>query len=75
MVSKRLEERKNFLNLTQLIRSIQRVEGNPDCFRRSGEWCENLGCSWREYCLEDTLCIPFDKAKQGLNKIEGAIHS
>ena len=47
-----LELKKNFLDVTELIRSIQRAEGNPDCFRRAQDYCDQLGCTWRPYCLE-----------------------
>ncbi|MDY6881598.1 MAG: hypothetical protein V2J25_05350 [Desulfatiglans sp.] len=40
------------VDITRLIRSIQRMEGNPDCFRRAGESCGNSDCAWREYCLK-----------------------
>lgn len=35
-----------------LIKAIQRSEGNFDCFAsaEAGE-CDQLGCSWREDCL------------------------
>jgi hypothetical protein len=42
----------DFFDLTNLIRSIQRAEGNPDCFGRAQGYCDRLGCAWREYCLE-----------------------
>lgn len=35
---------------TELIRSIQRSEGNPDCFRKK-RTCEEIDCAWRSYCL------------------------
>ena len=44
------EQRKNFLNLPRLIRSIQRAEGNIDCFGRRDD-CDVLDCAWRAYCL------------------------
>jgi hypothetical protein len=36
-----------------IIRGIQRAEGNFDCFGKaiSGE-CDQLNCSWREDCLK-----------------------
>jgi hypothetical protein len=40
------------LDITALIRSVQRGEGNPDCFDRNEGSCEKLECSWRSYCLE-----------------------
>jgi hypothetical protein len=39
-------------DLTHLIRSIQRVEGNPDCFGKADRECDRRDCSWREYCLK-----------------------
>lgn len=35
-----------------LIRSIQAVEGNFDCFATACNGiCDQAGCSWREDCL------------------------
>jgi hypothetical protein len=44
--------KRDFLDLTELIRSIQRREGNLDCFGRGQAHCEEPECSWRLYCLE-----------------------
>ncbi|HAA04895.1 MAG TPA: SAP domain-containing protein [Syntrophobacteraceae bacterium] len=46
--------RKNFLDLTALVRSIQRAEGNMDCFQRRSD-CDQLDCSWRSYCLNASI--------------------
>ena len=45
--------RKDFLDATALVRSIQRAEGNPDCFRRGEVDCDQIDCAWRKYCLEE----------------------
>ena len=45
-------EKKNFLDIVVLIRSIQRSEGNTDCFRKGLKDCDQLDCSWRQLCLE-----------------------
>jgi len=45
--------RKDFLDATALIRSIQRAEGNPDCFRKAQVGCDQFDCAWRKYCLEE----------------------
>lgn len=42
--------RQNYLDLAGLIRSIQRAEGNIDCFQRKDD-CDRQDCSWRSYCL------------------------
>ncbi len=35
-----------------LIREIQRTEGNFDCFASSGAGtCNQMGCRWRDDCL------------------------
>jgi len=44
----------NLADLTLLIRSIQRIEGNADCFGTADGNCDRLDCSWREYCLKET---------------------
>ena len=40
------------LKKEELIREIQRTEGNFDCFAsaKSGE-CDQMGCLWREDCF------------------------
>ena len=43
----------NFPDLSHLIQSIQRIEGNPDCFGSAGVFCDRLGCQWRDYCLKE----------------------
>ncbi len=43
--------RSSSVDVTGLIRSIQRVEGNIDCFRRSRRGCPEIECCWRPYCL------------------------
>jgi hypothetical protein len=40
--------KKDFLDVTEFIRSIQRSEGDPDCFRRPEGDCDRLDCSWRK---------------------------
>jgi len=53
MTTKDLALEKNYLDLTKLIRSIQRAEGNPDCFHKAQGYCDQLDCAWRPYCLEN----------------------
>jgi hypothetical protein len=43
--------KRNFLDMTALIRSIQRAEGNPDCFQKGRDDCDQVDCAWRPYCL------------------------
>ena len=44
---------ENFPDLAHFIRSIQRIEGNPDCFGTAASGCDHLDCRWREYCLKE----------------------
>jgi len=44
--------KNDLLDVTGLIRSIQRAEGNPDCFGKANDYCDRLDCAWREYCLK-----------------------
>ncbi|RZB37792.1 MAG: hypothetical protein SRB2_00894 [Desulfobacteraceae bacterium Eth-SRB2] len=46
-------EKKSFLDMTTLIRSIQRAEGNTDCFQRGIIDCDQVDCKWRSFCLEE----------------------
>jgi hypothetical protein len=45
-------EKKSFLDIVTLIRSIQRAEGNTDCFQMGMIDCDRVDCKWRSFCLE-----------------------
>jgi len=51
----------NFKDLPRLIQSIQRIEGNPDCFGTACGSCIRLDCKWRDYWLKE-----HGKAQQNL---------
>ncbi len=38
---------------SQLIREVQRSEGNFDCFGSATNFCDQWGCSFRSLCLND----------------------
>ena len=40
------------VDLTHLIRSMQRAEGQSDCFGTAEGHCDRIDCAWRKYCLE-----------------------
>ena len=42
------------VDIAQLIRSIQRLEKNPDCFgvAEIQSHCDRMNCRWRWLCLE-----------------------
>lgn len=41
----------SLLDTTAMIRSLQRSEGEEDCYRRGREICDRMECPWRRYCL------------------------
>jgi hypothetical protein len=45
--------KEDFFDLTELIRSLQRADGKPDCFRRPSDSCDGLDCVWRHLCVEN----------------------
>ena len=47
-------QKEDLIDITALVRSIQRAEGDPDCFRRPKVDCSRSECKWHAYCLEDT---------------------
>ncbi|MEA1945674.1 MAG: hypothetical protein U9N83_00060 [Thermodesulfobacteriota bacterium] len=49
--------KKSFLDITTLIRSIQRAEGNTDCFQKGIIDCDQLDCKWRSLCLEEQAVL------------------
>ncbi|MCE5181648.1 MAG: SAP domain-containing protein [Betaproteobacteria bacterium] len=41
------------LSKTELVRGIQRIEGNFDCFATaSDKYCNQIQCIWREDCFD-----------------------
>jgi hypothetical protein len=44
-------QKKNFLDIATLIRSIQRAEGHTDCFKMGMVDCNQADCKWRAFCL------------------------
>ncbi len=48
----KIESSEDF-DLTEFIRSLQRIHGYSDCFRRATEYCDQFDCAWRQYCIED----------------------
>jgi hypothetical protein len=43
----------DYVDLVNLIRSIQRAEGNLDCYRTGRQECEQMNCVWRDHCLKE----------------------
>jgi len=55
-------EKKSFLDITTLIRSIQRAEGHADCFQKGIIDCDQVDCKWRPFCLEGHSVLKKDEA-------------
>jgi hypothetical protein len=55
----------NYVDLVNLVRSIQRAEGNVDCYRRGRQECGRMNCVWRDHCL---------KEPEGLSKVDSESH-
>ena len=39
------------INKTELVRCIQRKEGNFDCFGTASDYCDQVNCLFRRDCL------------------------
>ena len=48
-----INDKDNYLDINELVRSIQRAENNVDCFRKGNKDCKQVDCAWREYCLDE----------------------
>jgi hypothetical protein len=50
--AKALGLKKTFgLSKTELIRRVQKAEGNFDCFGSAKEYCDQFRCCFREDCF------------------------
>lgn len=49
--TERSDLNRRYVDVTAMIRSLQRTEGSSDCFRRGLADCDQQGCAWRQYCL------------------------
>jgi hypothetical protein len=49
-----LEKPQDLLNVTELVRSLQRREGNQGCFRKAEGSCDREDCFCRPWCLKST---------------------
>ncbi|RJP28746.1 MAG: SAP domain-containing protein [Candidatus Omnitrophota bacterium] len=39
----------------ELIKNIQKREGNFDCFGTAKGFCDQLGCVWRSDCVKQAI--------------------
>lgn len=49
----RIKKGKSYVDITAMIRSLQRAEGHSDCFRSGLDDCDQYLCAWRRYCLSN----------------------
>ncbi len=49
------------VDITAMVRSLQRTAGTTDCFRMGNADCDILDCDWRTFCLGK----PADQKKNG----------
>ncbi|MDL1980196.1 MAG: hypothetical protein LWX02_01715 [Deltaproteobacteria bacterium] len=52
-ISYKDKKNNNYLDINELVRSIQRAENNVDCFRKGHNDCDQFDCAWRKYCLDE----------------------
>lgn len=52
-VAQNLGVKAGRMNKTELIRSIQKKEGNCECFGSNIAKCSEQECCWRDDCLVD----------------------
>ncbi len=41
------------LKKVDLIRAIQKAEGNCPCYAAAGHECDQINCLWREDCMKE----------------------
>ncbi|UCG12238.1 MAG: Rho termination factor N-terminal domain-containing protein [Deltaproteobacteria bacterium] len=51
-LAKRYGIKPGGLKKTELIKAIQRAEGNFDCFGTANGYCDQLNCLFRKDCLQ-----------------------
>jgi hypothetical protein len=49
-----VEKPQDPLDVTELVRSLQRREGNQGYFRKAEGPCDREDCFWRPWCLKST---------------------
>ena len=54
------KEQIDLLDVTELVRSLQRREGNPDCFRQKDP-CDQSDCAWRKWCQQTVRAATDDE--------------
>ena len=42
----------DYVDIVNLVRSVQRAERNIDCYRSGRQQCDQVNCDWRDHCLK-----------------------
>lgn len=50
-IAKEMKIKTANMKKEDIIRTVQRAEGNDDCFGNGAKKCGQTGCLWREDCL------------------------
>ena len=45
------DSKPDYVDIVCLVRSIQRAEGDTDCYRSGRHQCDRMDCIWRDHCL------------------------
>jgi hypothetical protein len=51
-MAKELGIKTTGLKKVEMIKAIQRAEGNFDCFGTAGNYCDQMSCLFRQDCLK-----------------------
>ena len=51
-IAKKMGIKVGKMNKTELIRTVQKAEGNIPCYATRGHECDQINCLWREDCIK-----------------------
>lgn len=50
-IARQMKIKTKKMDKTELIRAIQKAEGNIPCYATQGHECDQMSCLWREDCI------------------------
>ena len=50
-IAKKMNVSSEGMDKAELIKAIQKAEGNIPCFAAGGHECDQINCLWREDCM------------------------
>jgi hypothetical protein len=51
-IARKMGVKSGKMKKVELIRAIQKAEGNIPCFATRGHECDQINCLWREDCIK-----------------------